>query len=140
YKGLHYLIEAMPMITRHIKVNLLIVGEFWKGEEEYMKQIEDLGIGENVKVINKYVTNEEVGLYFAASDLVVLPYVSATGSGIVQAAFGCNKPVISTNVGCLSEVIDDMRTGYIVPPQDPQAIADAVVSFYKEGKRGGVCE
>ncbi|HDY89455.1 MAG TPA: glycosyltransferase [bacterium] len=140
YKGLHYLIEAMPMITRHIKVNLLIVGEFWKGEEEYMKQIEDLGIGENVKVISKYVPNEGVGLYFAASDLVVLPYVSATGSGIVQAAFGCNKPVISTNVGCLSEVIDDMRTGYIVPPQDPQAIADAVVSFYKEGKRGGVCE
>ncbi len=134
YKGLHYLIEAMPMITKHIDVTLLIVGEFWKGEEEYRKQIEDLGVGENIKIINKYVPNEEVGLYFAASDIVVLPYISATGSGIVQASFGCNKPVISTNVGCLPEVIDDTRTGYLVPTRDPQAIANAVFSFYKEGK------
>ena len=75
-----------------------------------------------------------MGLYFAASDLVVLPYVSATGSGIVQTAFGCNKPVISTNVGCLPEVIDDGKTGYIVDSKDPKAIAEVVIYFYKEGK------
>jgi len=134
YKGLDYLIEAMPIITKHIDVSLLIVGEFWKGDEKYREEIKNLGVRENIKIINKYVPNEEVGLYFAASDVVVLPYVSATGSGIVQSAFGCNKPVISTNVGCLPQVIDDKRTGYLVPPRDPQAIADAVVSFYKEGK------
>jgi len=134
YKGLKYLIEAMPMILKHVNITLLIVGEFWKGEEEYRKQIEDLGIGENIKIVNRYVPNEEVGVYFAASDLVVQPYVSATGSGIVQAAFGCNKPVVSTHVGCLPEVIDHKRTGYIVPPRNPQAIADAVVSFYKGGR------
>jgi glycosyltransferase involved in cell wall biosynthesis len=134
YKGLEYLIEAMPNITRHIDVNLLIVGEFWRDEEEYRKQIEDLGVKENIKIINRYVPNEEVELYFAACDLVVLPYVSATGSGIVQAAFGCNKPVVTTNVGCLPEVVEDKRTGYLVPVRDSQAIADAVVSFYKEEK------
>jgi glycosyltransferase involved in cell wall biosynthesis len=134
YKGLDYLIKAMPIITKHIDVNLLIVGEFWKGDEEYREEIKDLGVRENIKIINKYVPNEEVGLYFAASDVVVLPYVTATGSGIVQAAFGCNKPVISTNVGCLPQVIDDKRTGYLVPARDSEAIANAVVSFYKEGK------
>lgn len=134
YKGLNYLIEAMPTIIEHVDVNLLIVGEFWEGEEEYREQIKNLGLGRNIKIINKYVPNEEVGLYFATCDLVVLPYVSATGSGIVQAAFGCNKPVVTTNVGCLPEVIKDKETGYLVPPRDPQAIADAVVSFYKEGK------
>jgi glycosyltransferase involved in cell wall biosynthesis len=134
YKGLNYLLEAMPMIIKHINVKLLIVGEFWKGEDEYREKIEDLGIGDKVKIINKYVPNEDVGLYFAASDLVVLPYVSATGSGIVQASFGCNKPVISTNVGCLPEVINDNKTGFIVNSKDPKAIADAVVYFYKEGK------
>lgn len=134
YKGLNYLIEAMPMITKHIDVTLLIVGEFWKDEEEYLEQIKSTGSEDNIKVINKYVPNEEVSLYFAASDLVVLPYVSATGSGVVQASFGCNKPVISTNVGCLPEVIEDGKTGYVVNSKDPKAIADAVVHFYKDGK------
>jgi glycosyltransferase involved in cell wall biosynthesis len=134
YKGLNYLIEAMPMITKHVDVTLLIVGEFWKGEKEYQEQIENLGVGEKIKIINRYVPNEEVGMYFSASDLVVLPYISATGSGIVQAAFGCNKPVISTNVGCLPEVIDDGRTGLVVNSKDPKAIAEAVVFFYKEWK------
>lgn len=132
YKGLHYLIEAMPFIIKHLDIILLIVGEFWNGEEEYRKQIEHLRVEQNIKIINRYVSNEEVGLFFAASDLVVVPYVSATGSGIVQAAFGCNKPVISTNVGCLPEVITHNKTGYIIPLKSPQAIADAVVSFYEE--------
>lgn len=135
YKGLNYLIAAMPIIIKHVDIILLIVGEFWEGEEEYRRQIEDLGVGGNIKIINKYVPNEDVGLYFAASDIVVLPYVSATGSGIVQVAFGCSKPVISTTVGCLPEVIDDKKTGYVVPVRDPQAIADAVISFYKEGEK-----
>ncbi len=134
YKGLNYLLKAMPMISRQIDVTLLIVGEFWKGEKEYLEEIENMGIEDNIKIISKYVPNEEVGLYFAASDLVVLPYVSATGSGIVQASFGCNKPVISTNVGCLPDVINDKKTGYLVPVRDSQMIADAVVSFYKDGK------
>ena len=121
----------MPKIIKHQSINLLIVGEIWQGEEEYRKQIAELGIGNNIRIINQYVPNEQVGLYFAASDLVVLPYVSATGSGIVQAAFGCNKPVISTLVGSLPEVIDHSKTGYLFPPKDSKAIADAVLSFYK---------
>jgi glycosyltransferase involved in cell wall biosynthesis len=134
YKGLSYLIEAMPRIIRNVDVNLLIVGEIWKGEEGYWEQTRRLGLEKHVRFINRYVPNEEVGLYFAASDLVVLPYVSATGSGVVQAALGCERPVVTTRVGCLPEVIDDGRTGYLVPPEDSRAIADAVVSFYAEEK------
>jgi glycosyltransferase involved in cell wall biosynthesis len=134
YKGLDYLIEAMPSILKHLDVTLLIVGEFWRGEEEYRLQIEKLGMGDNVRIINEYIPNEDVELYFAASDLAVLPYVSVTGSGIVQTAFGCNKPIVSTSTGSLPEVIDDMRTGYIVPAGNSEALANAVVSFYKEGK------
>ena len=133
YKGLHYLIKAMPIINKHIHVNLLIVGEFWNGDEEYREEIRNLGVRGNIKIINKYVPNEEVGLYFAASDLVVLPYISGTGSGIIQIALGCNKPVIATKVGCLPDVVDDGRTGYLVEPMDSQAIANAAVSFYKNG-------
>jgi glycosyltransferase involved in cell wall biosynthesis len=93
-----------------------------------------LEIGERILIIDKYVPNEEVGLYFAASDVAVLPYTSATGSGIVQTAFGCQKPVITTAVGCLPEVVSDGKTGFLVPPLDSSALADAVIRFYKDGK------
>jgi len=134
YKGLKYLLAAMPKIPEQWDINLLIVGEFWNGEEVYRKRIKELGIENKTIIINKYVPNEEVGLYFAAADVVILPYISATGSGIVQLAFGCNRPVISTRVGCLPEVIDHERTGYLVPARDSQALADAVVSFYRKNK------
>jgi glycosyltransferase involved in cell wall biosynthesis len=134
YKGLSYLIDAMPEIIRHIDAKLLIVGEFWKDEKKYREQIEKLEIGERILIIDKYVPNEEVGLYFAASDVAVLPYTSATGSGIVQTAFGCQKPVITTAVGCLPEVVTDGKTGFLVPPLDSSALADAVIRFYKDGK------
>ncbi|MHC4476819.1 MAG: glycosyltransferase [Planctomycetota bacterium] len=134
YKGLNYLIEAMPSIIKNIDLTLLIVGEFWESEKDYRRQIEELGMGDHIKIINRYVSNEDVGLYFAAADLAVLPYVSATGSGIVQVAFGCDRPVLSTYVGCLPEVIQNNSTGLLVPPREAQAIADAVIAFYREGK------
>jgi glycosyltransferase involved in cell wall biosynthesis len=135
YKGLKYLLEAMPRIVSEIEARLLIVGEFWNGEGEYRQEIERLGIAANVQIVNRYVPNEEVGVYFSAADIVVLPYISATGSGIVQAAFGCNRPVVSTDVGCLPEVIENGKTGYIVKPRDAQGIANAVICFYEEGKQ-----
>ncbi|MBI3786666.1 MAG: glycosyltransferase, partial [Ignavibacteriales bacterium] len=76
--------------------------------------------------------NDKVGIYFSACDVVVLPYISATQSGIVQIAYQFDKPVIATNVGGLAEVVLDGKTGYIVPPEQPQALASAVIQFYEE--------
>jgi glycosyltransferase involved in cell wall biosynthesis len=92
----------------------------------------DLGLERNVSVYSEYVPNEDVGIYFSACDVVVLPYVSATQSGIVQIAYQFDKPVIATDVGGLAEVVLDKKTGFIVPPETPNALADAVVRFYKE--------
>lgn len=136
YKGLKYLIEAMPLILSTMDVTLLVVGEFWEDKREYVRLITELEIGDRVRIIDEYVPNEDVGLYFAASDVVVLPYLSGTGSGIAQLAFGFNKPVIGTNVGCLPEVIDDGRTGFVVNPQRADTIADAVIRFYEGNKEG----
>jgi glycosyltransferase involved in cell wall biosynthesis len=113
-------------------LNLLVVGEFWEEESKYKKQIERLKVKDNIKLIDKYVPNEEVALYFAAADVVVLPYISVTGSGIVQLAFGCNTPVITTNVGSLPEVVSNGNTGLIVNPSDSSAIANAVLTFYEK--------
>jgi glycosyltransferase involved in cell wall biosynthesis len=132
YKGIEYLTEAIPKILSELPdLCLIIAGESWNRNGNLLKQIKDLHIENAVRLDDKYILNEEVGAYFAAADIVIMPYISGTGSGIAQIAYGCNKPVIATNVGCLSEVIQDKRTGYVVEPRNPQAIADAVVSFYK---------
>ena len=134
YKGLKYLLEALPTILENTDVKLMVVGEFWNDKEEYLKSINELDISNNVIVIDKYIPNEDIGLYFSAADIVMLPYISGTGSGVVQVAFGFNKPVIATDVGCLSEVVEPGKTGYVVESCNPQAIADAVTRFYKEDK------
>ncbi len=132
YKGLHTLIEAMPFILKKIKVKLLVAGEFYDDRKKYTDRIEQLKIEKSVLLFDEYIPNEKVGDFFAAADVVVLPYISATQSGIIQIAYRYNKPVITTDVGGLPEVTVDGKTGYIVPAQNPQALAAAVVRFFSD--------
>ena len=134
YKGLEYAIRALPLIFKEMSVTLLIVGEFWKDKKRYLKLIEELKLKDKIKIIDRYVSNEEIPLYFSACDIVLLPYISATGSGIVQIAFAFNKPVVASRVGCLPEVVNDRKTGYLVNPKDHQAIAEAVIDYYEGNK------
>lgn len=127
YKGLMHLIEAMPeILTTLPNARLLIVGEFWDDEKPYLSRINQLDIGDAVTVVDEYVPDEDVPLYFAASDICVLPYVTATQSAIVQLAYGAGKPVITTSVGGLPDVVSDGVSGLLVPPADPEALAEAV--------------
>lgn len=132
YKGLGTLLEAFAQSLERVKSTLLIVGEFYEKREKYDDMIARLGIGEHVKVVDAYVPNEEVEMYFVACDVVVLPYRSATQSAIVQTAFGFDKPVIVTAVGGLPDVVDDGVTGFVVPREDSTALGDAISRFYEE--------
>ncbi len=144
YKGLDVILDAMPAILEKMKVTLLVVGEFYNNEQQYRDQVHRLGIADAVIFHSDYVPNEEVGVYFSAADVMTLPYKSATQSGIIQIAYNFHRPVIATDVGGLGEVIVDGHTGFIVPPEQPAAIAEAVVSFYEndrfESFRAGVIE
>ena len=91
-------------------------------------------------LVEKYIPNEEVARYFAASDLVVIPYVSATQSGIVQLAYGFGKPVVVSRVGGLPEVVEDGVTGYLVPPKDSASISSAVLDFYQHSREARMSE
>lgn len=130
YKGLKVLLEAISLVLKVRNCQLLVVGEFYDDKKQYLSLIEKLGIGENVTVVDRYIPNEEVATYFHAADAVVLPYVSATQSGIVQIAFGLGTPVITTDVGGLPEAVDHRKTGLVVPAQDPQRLAEAILEFY----------
>lgn len=135
YKGLRHLIDALPAVKKvHPDIELLIVGEFSGDKIEYLKLIEERKIQNNIKIFDGYIPDKEVGKFFAASDLVVLPYESATQSGIVQIAYGFEKPVVVTNVGGLPEVVEDGKTGYIVETKNAEQLAEKIISYFKEGK------
>jgi len=134
YKGLTYLLRAMPLALAELDLELLIVGEFYDDRAGYESLINELGIRDRVTVVAEHVPDEDVGKYFSASDVAVLPYVSATQSGITQIAYAFGIPVISTNVGGLPEVVEDGKTGYIVKPRDEKALAAAIVRYFKGGE------
>ncbi|NVN99741.1 MAG: glycosyltransferase [Geobacteraceae bacterium] len=135
YKGLKYLIEALPVIRARLPdTKLLIVGDFFTDRQLYERRIEELGVASMVVIHDGYIPDSEVSVYFSAADLVVLPYTSASQSGIVQIAFGFGKPVVVTSVGGLPEVVADGSTGYVIPPKNSKALAESVIRFFTENK------
>lgn len=133
YKGLKHLLRALPLLRERMPdVKLLVVGDFGNDKAEYMELINQLKVQEMLEIHDGYIPDREVEKYFAASDLVVLPYESATQSGIVQIAYGFEKPVVVTNVGGLPDVVENEKTGYVVNPQDPESLANAIEKYFIE--------
>ena len=94
--------------------------------------MKSLGLEDRVTIVSDYVPNEKVREFFSAADAVVLPYLSATQSGIAQIAFNFDLPVIATDVGGLAEVVRHEVTGLIVPPDDPAALAASFQRYFTE--------
>jgi glycosyltransferase involved in cell wall biosynthesis len=140
YKGLPLLIEALGSLRDSLGIHLLIVGEFFEGEEEIRRSIRERGLEDRVTIRADYVPSAEVKIYFSAADAVVLPYLSATQSGIAQIAVNFGTPMIATDVGGLAEVVRDGETGYVVPPGDPRALAGAIEKFFTGTGRAAMRE
>lgn len=132
YKGVRNLIKTVPLLREKFQddFKLLIVGEFYEGREDVLQLIKELNVSDRILLVDRYVPNEEVEKYFRAADVGILPYESATQSGIIQIAHDFGLPVITTNVGGLPEVVHHETTGFLVPPSDPKALADAVFRYY----------
>lgn len=134
YKGLEYLIRALHHAVGQVKcLHLLIVGEFWEDRHKYIKLIEELGLTSRVTIIDRYVRNEEIGVYFGAADAVVLPYLETSQSAVVQIAFAMGVPVIASDVGGLRESIRNGVTGLLVKPGDSIALAHAILRYIRDG-------
>jgi glycosyltransferase involved in cell wall biosynthesis len=132
YKGLPDLIEAMPAVLQDGEATLLVVGEIWQTGSQYMRLVDRLGLSNHVQFVDRYVTSDEMAMYFAAADVVVLPYRHATTSAAVQLAFAFGVPVIATRTGSMAEAIDDGVTGFLVEPGDVAGLAAAVQRFFRE--------
>lgn len=136
YKGVVHLIDAAPLLKEKYGdgVRVLVVGDIYGEKQPYLDRIAAGGAEDIIELVDGFVPDEIVEDYFLATDLAVLPYVSATQSGIVQIAYNYDLPVVSTDVGGLPEVVLDGRTGFIVPPENPGALAEAVARFFDEDR------
>ena len=111
------------------------MGDFWENNKEaYEQLIRKTGTEQAITLVDGYLPDDEVEPYFAAADLCVLPYESATQSGVIQIAYSFGLSVVATDVGGLPEVVLDGETGFVVPPKDVKALADAVVRFFEENR------
>lgn len=132
YKGLKYLLQAIPQVSEKLpKVKLLVVGDFDQNKETYLDIIKSQKIENKIEIYDGYIPDQDVEKFFAACDVVVLPYESATQSGIVQIAYGFEKPVIVTDVGGLPEVVENEKTGFVVSPCDSSKLANAICKYFE---------
>ncbi len=136
YKGLDVLLESLPaIVTRRPNALLVVAGESYEDVTPLQHQAAGAGVAGHVRLDVRYIPTDDVARYFAAADLVVQPYRSATQSGVAQIAFHFEKPLVVTDVGGLAEAVPHERAGFVVPPADAKALADAVVRYFEEDWR-----
>jgi alpha-maltose-1-phosphate synthase len=129
YKGVDTLLKAVPLIKKKIPlIRVIIAGE---GDFSPYQKYLTKNIISNVKIINHYISDETVAELFQRCSFVVLPYDDATQSGIIPIAYSFKKPVVTTNVGSLPEVVENGITGLIIEPKNSKQLAEAVISMFK---------
>lgn len=131
YKGLEYLLKAIKFVKKDYNdVKVVIAG---RGDIEKYKDLLHIH-KENIEIINRYIYDNEVSDLFQKASIVVLPYVEASQSGIVPIAYAFKKPVVVTNVGSIPEVVDDGKTGFIVPAKNSKDLANAILKIMHDEK------
>ncbi len=131
YKGIPYLIRAFGDLPEEVAFSsrLLLVGEIWEDRAAVEEAIASSPYRDRITLVDRYVSDAEVGTYFSAADIVVLPYLRASQSAVAHVAMAFGKPIIVSRVGGLQESMAGYRGTYFVPPADPAAIRDAIMSI-----------
>jgi glycosyltransferase involved in cell wall biosynthesis len=131
-KGVSDLLEAFKVVhTQDKQVRLLIAGMPLRDIDmnNLFNLTTSLGISESTIFDTRYLPMEEVGPLMNLATVVAYPYVNSTQSAALQTAYAFGKPVISTNVGGLPEAVDNGKSGFLVPPNSPEALGKAILKI-----------
>ncbi len=142
-KGLDLLIRAMPrVLRRHPGAVLLVAGRVWKDDfRRYRELIEALGIAENCVLHVRFIPDADVAAYYAAADVVVLPYRRIYQSGVLLMAMSHGKPVVASDLPGMTEVISHGANGYLFAAGDAEALAGTLAEVLGDpGELRGVGE
>lgn len=127
YKGVDVAIDALGLLNeRGVRCRLTVAGELWDPVDTWDRLIAARGLTDQVELRTRYVPDTEVDALLAEHHAVVLPYRSASQSGIVPVALAAGRPVVATRVGGLQEVITDGVNGTLAEPADAGSLADAI--------------
>ena len=130
YKGLDILLEAFRELPEDYR--LVIAGECYGPFDKYQAIIDSLPDASRVEVHQEYIRDSEVRNYFSQADLVVLPYRSATQSGISAIACHFGVPMLVTDVGGLKEEVGDSGTGIVAERPDPEVVREKILRFFAD--------
>jgi glycosyltransferase involved in cell wall biosynthesis len=130
YKGLDILLEAFGMLPDDYQ--LIVAGEPYGSFERYQEIIDRLPGKDRIHLNLKYIKDSEVADWFSAADLAVLPYRSATQSGISSVSYHFEIPMVVTDVGGLKETIGDRGTGLVAPEGAPECICKEIQRYFSD--------
>lgn len=128
YKGLEVLLEAAPLIRERVPdFQLVVAGD---GDVRPYQELLDRELASGqCQLLNRFIPDEEMAGLLARSTVILLPYLEATQSGVVPLAYGAARPVVASAVGAIPEIVVHGQTGLLVPPRDPQALAQAATEL-----------
>ena len=134
YKGIPNLIQAFGELPEDAarRSRLLIAGEIWEDREAVTRAIDASPHKDRITLVDSYIPDEAIPLYFDAADVVALPYLRASQSGVAHIAMAFGKPIVVSKVGGLEESMADYAGTFFVPPGDTDAIRDALIGLYRE--------
>jgi glycosyltransferase involved in cell wall biosynthesis len=133
YKGVKNLIEAFDSLPTELlrSTRLLIVGEAWE-DKDSLACAEKSPNREKITIVNRYIGDDEVPVYFSASDIVALPYTRASQSGVAHIAMAFGLPIIATKVGGLEEGLQSYTGALFIAPHNKEELKRALVQLLSE--------
>ncbi len=124
-KGVEHLISAFGLL-RGMNVNcvLMIVGD---GQSRHIleRQVANLGLRDVVRFVGR-VPHDQIPRYLSESSIFTLPSLSEGMPLVILESFAAGLPIVATNVRGISEIVRDGENGLLVPPRDPNALAEAI--------------
>ncbi|HNM86575.1 MAG TPA: glycosyltransferase family 4 protein [Mycobacterium sp.] len=127
YKGHNELAAAVRLLRNSgLDVHVSVVGEVWQGYREPLDAFAAVLPADRLTIVDRYVADEEVPGFFANADIVVLPYLRSSASGPLHTAMSFGLPVVTTEVGGLTEAADGYTGAVLVRPGDPAALAEGI--------------
>ncbi|MBR4826447.1 MAG: glycosyltransferase [Bacteroidales bacterium] len=128
YKGLDILLRAFDALPQDY--HLVIAGEPYGDFAEYQQLIDASPAKDRIFAFTSYIPDEDVRKYFCASDAVVLPYRSATQSGVWALALNFGVPMIVTDTGSLRATVEGTGTGLVVDSPTPECVSEGVLKLF----------
>jgi len=130
YKGLDVLLKSLPLLKQLASPILcLIAGQCLQSRRRYISLIAGLHVQNEVRWFDGYIPERSMPLYFAASDVVALPYLQASASGVLLSAYAYGKAVVASEAGSNPELVEHGLSGLLVPTGDPKALAEALAQI-----------